>query len=98
MEFFDWSILGSFAGAATAVALLTQLTKEIPGVVHIPTQLWSYILALVTLVLARAFTDGVSADAIVLALFNAALVSLSANGSYEAIARIKSGLSPQPET
>lgn len=92
MEFFDWNILGSFAGAALAVAVLTQLTKEIPFVSRIPTQLWSYLLALVTLVLAQVFGAGFRADGLALALFNAALVSLSANGGYAAVNRLKEEL------
>ena len=92
MEFFDWSLLGSYAGAALAVAVLTQITKGIPGIVKIPTQLWSYVLALVTLLLALIFGPGFSASGAVLALFNAALVSLAANGGYAAVERVKAGL------
>ena len=92
MEFFDWSLLGSYAGAALAVAVLTQITKGIPGIVRIPTQLWSYVLALVTLLLALIFGPGFSASGAVLALFNAALVSLAANGGYAAVERAKAGL------
>ncbi|MGN1006741.1 MAG: hypothetical protein ACI4O8_09540 [Aristaeellaceae bacterium] len=92
MEFFDWSLLGSYAGAALAVAVLTQITKGIPGIVRIPTQLWSYVLALVTLLLALIFGPGFSASGAVLALFNAALVSLAANGGYAAVERVKAGL------
>ena len=91
MEFFDWSLLGSYAGAALAVAVLTQITKGIPGIVKIPTQLWSYVLALITLLLALLFGPGFSAPGAVLALFNAALVSLAANGGYAAVERLKAG-------
>ena len=87
MEFFDWSLLGSYAGAVAAVGVLTQVTKNIPGIAKIPTQVWSYILALATLVLAMLFTVGFTADGLVLALFNAAIVSLAANGGYEGIKR-----------
>ncbi len=92
MEFFDWNLLGTYAGAVLAVAILTQITKGIPGIARIPTQLWSYLLALVTLLLAMAFGPGFSASGAVLALFNAALVSLAANGGYAAVERVKSGL------
>ena len=91
MEFFDWSLLGSYAGAALAVAVLTQITKGISGIVKIPTQLWSYVLALITLLLALIFGPGFSASGAVLALFNAALVSLAANGGYAAVERLKAG-------
>lgn len=91
MEFFDWNLLGSFAGAVFAVSVLTQITKGIPGIVRIPTQLWSYLLSLATLILAQVFTAGICADAIVLAIFNAALISLASNGGYEALVRMKEG-------
>ena len=91
MEFFDWSLLGSHAGAVLAVAVLTQITKGIPGIVKLPTQLWSYVLALVTLLLALAFGPGFSVPGAVLALFNAALVSLAANGGYAAVERLRAG-------
>ena len=92
MEFFSWNALGEYTGAALAVGILTQVTKEIPGIKSIPTQLWSYVLALVTLLLAEVFTSGISAQGVVLALFNAAVVSLAANGGFSAVQRM---LQPQ---
>ena len=92
VELFDWSLLGSNAGAAMAVAVLTQITKGIPGIARIPTQLWSYLLALLTLLLAMLFGPGFSASGAVLALFNAALVSLTANGGYAAVERVRASL------
>ena len=56
MEFFEWSYLGTYAGAMLATAVLTQLTKELKGISRIPTQLWSYVLALVTLLLTSLLT------------------------------------------
>lgn len=88
MEFFDWNMLGSYAGAALAVGVLTQLTKGAPLVRRLPTQLWSYLLALVTLLLAMVFGPGFTAQGAILAVFNAALVSLSANGGYAAVNRV----------
>ena len=89
MEFFDWKMLGGSAGAATAVGVLTQLTKEIPGIARIPTQLWSYILALLTLLLAMVFDGGFTAKGAALSVFNAAVVSLTANGGYSALQRAR---------
>ena len=93
MELFDWSLLGSYAGSVLAVGVLTQITKGIPGVSRLPTQLWSYLLALVTLLVAMLFGPGFTPQGLVLALFNAALVSLSANGGYAAVNRLKEGVS-----
>ena len=92
MELFNWNLLGSYAGVTFAVAVLTQLTKGIPFVKRIPTQLWSYALALATLLLAMGFGAGFTPKGVVLAFFNAALVSLSANGGYAAVTRLKTGL------
>lgn len=85
-------MLGSYAGAAAAVGVLTQISKEIPGVKRIPTQLWSYLLSMITLVLAMVFTSGFSAQGMVLAMFNAAIVSLAANGGYCAVTRTRESL------
>lgn len=91
MEFFDWSILGTLAGAVAAVAVLTEITKSLPGISKIPTQIWSYVLALVVLICAQAFTAGLTASSAVLALVNAAMVSLAANGGYDLLDRLKNG-------
>ena len=71
MEFFDWSILGTLAGSVAAVAVITEITKSLPGISKIPTQIWSYVLALVVLICAQAFTAGLTASSTVLALVNA---------------------------
>ena len=92
MELFNWSLLGSYAGATLAVAVLTQITKGIPIIKRIPTQLWCYALALVTLLAAAVFGSGLTPQGAALALINAALVSLSANGGYAAVTRLKGGL------
>ena len=96
MDFFNWDILGTYAGAVFAVAVLTQMTKNIPGIRAIPTQIWAYILGYAVLIAAMAFTGGFTPSGAVLALFNAALVSLSANGGYAAVERIKNGLTEYP--
>ena len=95
MEFFDWSILGTFTGAVIAVTVLTQLTKSIPGVAKIPTQLWSYILAVAVLLGVQAFGEGMTISSASLAIINAALVSLAANGGYDAVDSIKNGLTTE---
>lgn len=89
MEFFDWTMLGTYAGAIMAVSVITEIIKDIPGVKKVPTQLMSYVLAFIVLICAMFFSGGFTAQNAVLALFNAALVSLGANGGYEAIQRVK---------
>jgi len=88
MEFFDWNTLGSHAGAVCAVGVITQITKNLPLIRRIPTQLYSYLIALAVLSLALIFGPGANASELTLTLFNAALVSLSANGGHEALTRL----------
>lgn len=86
--FFDWSTLGTLAGAMFAVAIITQIIKELPGIKVIPTQVVSYILALIVLIGAQAFTEGLTASSAFLAVINAAMVSLAANGGFSALQRL----------
>ena len=88
MEFVTWELLGTYAGAMAMVGVITQMTKNIKFVSKIPTQLWSYILALVIMYAANFFLGQLTASNAVLILFNAGLVSLGANGGYEGIARL----------
>lgn len=87
MEFVSWKLLGTFAGAMAMVGVVTQLTKNIKFISTIPTQLWSYIISLVVMYCANFFLGTLDASSAVLILFNAALVSLGANGGYEGIVR-----------
>ena len=45
-SFFTWADLVSYAGATLAVLTIVQFTKELPGIVKIPTRVWAYILSL----------------------------------------------------
>lgn len=86
--FFDWSYLATFAGCLLAVGIFTELFKNIGFIKKIPTQIFSWVLALIVLVLAQAFTTGITAESAILAVVNSAVVSLAANGSYEALNRL----------
>ncbi len=70
------------------VLILTELTKALPGIRRIPTQLWSYLIALCVLYPAAFFGGTLCPSDAVLILLNAATVALGANGGYEAIRRI----------
>ena len=87
MEFVSWELLGTYAGAMAMVGLLTQLTKNVKFISAIPTQVWSYILSIVVMYCANYFLGQLNPSNAVLILFNAALVSLGANGGYEGIVR-----------
>lgn len=87
MEFVSWELLGTYAGAMAMVGLLTQLTKNIKFISAIPTQLWSYILALAVMYSSSYFLGQLTMSNAILVLFNSVLVSLGANGGYEGIMR-----------
>lgn len=91
MDFFDWSMLNTYAGATMAVACIVEMTKALPIIASIPTQLWSYLVALATLLLALTFDAGFTLQGAGLAVFNAVLVSLAANGGYDIVQRVKAG-------
>lgn len=91
MNFFDWSYLGSFAGALAAVALITEMVKNVAILKKVPTQIVSWVLAVIVLILAQFFTGALTAESAVLALLNGAMVSLAANGGYAALKRVLEG-------
>lgn len=90
-NFTTWSFLATYAGTVVMVLILTQLTKGLGFLKKIPTQLWSYFLALVILYPATYFTHQLTVDNAVLILFNAAIISLATNGGFAVINRIMNG-------
>lgn len=88
-EFFGWGMIASFTGATAATALLTQFLKNICA--KLPTQILSYIIAVVLLVPATIFTTGSGWQELLIIPLNAAIVSLASNGAYSAILRAKDG-------
>lgn len=86
-EFFTWQTLATYAGATAATAVFTQLFKGLGFIAKIPTQIFSYIIALVILVAATLASPGWAWADLALCLLNAAVVSLASNGAYEAMRR-----------
>ena len=91
MDFLTWETLGTMTGATFAVAILTEITKNIPWINKIPTQIWSLILAFAILIGAQAATGALTLASGALCIINAALVSLAANGGYDLLERLKNG-------
>lgn len=88
-SFFDWTMLGSFAGAAAATGIVTQAVKGIFQ--KIPTQIVSYVIAAAILALATAATGTASNwTGWALVPLNAVVVALTANGGFDAAKRITS--------
>ena len=88
-EFVSWETLGTFAGCAALVCILTQFTKGLFS--KLPTQWLSYIYAVVVMALATIFTTGFSWPTLALIPFNAVIVAMSANGAFSAYKRILEG-------
>ena len=74
------------------VLLITQLTKNLAFVKKIPTQIWSYIIALAILYPAYFFTGQLTVSNAVLILFNGMIIALATNGGFEAINKIFSSI------
>ncbi len=87
MEFVTWEILATYAGALAMVLVVTQFTKNLSFIGKIPTQIWSYIVALLVLYPANYFIGTLTADTAVLILFNGIIVALAANGGFEALSK-----------
>ena len=85
-----WGDLATYGGAVMAVLIITEFTKDLPGVRRIPTRLWAYLVALVLLVLAAVFTaDELRAGDILLCFVNGVVVAMAAVGSYHSVNDIK---------
>lgn len=83
--FFTWEYLLSFAGCVLATGLLTQGVKQI--VPKAPPQIVSYVIALAIMVVGQVATGAMTGWPLVaLDVINAMVISLSANGGYDAIA------------
>lgn len=89
-EFFTWQTLATLSGCAVATGLVTQFVKDYLS--KIPTQIVSYVIALVILAVATAATgNGTDWAAWAIIPLNAVIVSLSANGAYTAVERVTEG-------
>ncbi len=86
-DFFTWTMLATYAGALAATMGITQLLKGVGFIDRIPTRLFSWIVAAVILIVASYFIGGLTVESAALCLINAVVVSLAANGGYDAIAR-----------
>ena len=85
-HFFTWGDLVTYGGAVMAVLIITEFTKDLPGIRKIPTRIWAYLVALVLLVPAAVFTaDTIRVEDILLCLVNAVLVAMAAVGSFHSV-------------
>lgn len=95
---FTWPQLATVAGATLATVFLVQFIKlPLDKVWKIPTRLVVYVIALVILVLANAFTVGITAEGILLLAGKALIVASSAMGAYEVLLAKREAKLNKPE-
>ena len=83
-EPFTWQYLASIAGAAAFTLLVVQFLKApLDKIWKIPTRVFAYIIALLTMLVATAFTTGLDIQTARLAVVNAFIAALTAYGAYE---------------
>lgn len=81
---WTWAYLATIAGATAATLLIVQFLKvPLDKVWKIPTRLFVYLIALIILVIATAYTSGITMNTFLLSVLNAFIVALAAYGSYE---------------
>lgn len=81
---FSWEQLATIAGATLATLLIVELLKlPFDRVWKIPTRIIVYVIALIVLILATYFTQGLTPNTALLTAINAIIVALSAMGAYE---------------
>ena len=84
-DFFSWTMLATYSGAVLATGLITQFIKNFNGISKLPTQLLSYLVAFVVLILATWFTDALTVESAVMCILNSVVVAFASNGAYEAV-------------
>ena len=83
-EPLTWTYLATIAGAAAFTLLVVQFLKApLDKVWKIPTRGFGYVGALGGMLVATAFTTGLTVDNALLVGVNALLAALSAYGAYE---------------
>ena len=84
VQAYDWTSLGTVAGATAATLMIVQLIKApLDRVWKIPTRLVVYVIALLLMLTAQTFGGGLTWESGLLAAVNAAVVALGAYGAYE---------------
>ena len=83
-EPFTWQYLASIAGAAAFTLLVVQFLKApLDKIWKIPTRVFAYIIALLTMLVSTAFNTGLYIQTALLAVVNAFIAALTAYGAYE---------------
>ena len=88
-EFMSWEHIATFAGCMAATGMLTQFLKgALDKLLHIPTQLLAYLVALVVLLAAQGFTGQLNLSLAALDLLNAVLIATATSGTIDGVKRL----------
>ena len=82
-NFFTWEMLATFAGCMAGTMVMTEFTKKM--IKTMPAQIISFVYAMVILVVGQLVAKTFTWNDILLDLVNAAMISLSANGGFDAV-------------
>ena len=86
-EPLTWEYLRTVGGCAVFVLLFVQATKKLLDKwIVIPTTLYAYVIAVITMLAATALTGELTLSSGLLTLFNGWMVSATASKSYDVIA------------
>lgn len=81
---YDWAQLATIAGATAATLLIVQFIKlPLDKVWKVPTRAVVYSIALLIMIFAQTFTEGLEVSQVPLLAINAFVVALAAMGGYE---------------
>ena len=86
-EPLTWENLATVGGCAAFVLLFVQVTKGImDNLLPMPTELYAYVIAVITMIAATAFSTGLTLSNGLLTLFNGWLVACAAKRAYDLMA------------
>ena len=87
-EFVTWTTLGTYAGCAMMVTLITQFIKQLKFMENVNSQLISYVVAALLLLGSLCFShsgEAVNPETVILCFVNAITVALGSNGIYDGV-------------
>lgn len=83
-EPYTWQSLATIAGAAAFTLLVVEFFKApLDKIWKIPTRVVVYVISLTVMLVANAFTVGLTLENGILAAVNALIAALTAMGAYE---------------
>ena len=87
-EFVTWAALGTYAGCAMMVTLITQFIKQLKFMENVNSQLISYVVAVLLLLGSLCFSysgEVVNPETVILCFVNAITGALGSNGIYDGV-------------